>query len=76
MPRIRRNAALACPMCGYTVSFILCKAIVSSELWVQYSAQRFKRDSRAPKKFDLAIPLLLSCTQCGQPVKVPEKLRH
>ena len=75
MARSHRHAALACPMCGYNVSFILCKAVVSSELWVQRSALRFRRDSGAPKRFDFVVPLLMSCTQCGQPVKVPESLR-
>ena len=76
MARSSRHAALACPMCGYNVSFILCKAVISSELWVQRSAQRFRRESRAPKRFDFVVPLLMSCAQCGQPVKVPDALRR
>ena len=78
MPKLKRSngPALACPMCGFRVSFVLTTAIIESRDVVQTHAMQFKPASRAPKKFTFRIPLFLSCSQCGQPLAPPPVLLH
>lgn len=65
---------LRCPTCGAQSLFTLKVATISGINVIQATPMHFRFDSRSPRKFDFAVPVFVSCSQCGQAMVPPPQL--